>query len=193
MIDSILLKFVWEGLTIGIAILLFYFVIPDNFFKAKLSTVVIGCALTTFFIFYAGRSIEIDKFEKIVLKQEIELAELRERSKEVTVKIITKYVDKIKVIQKERVVYATKTNEILNTEIVNNYPVPNGFVRLHNSAAEGTIPEGPRSSDEEASPFKINQVADTVIDNYLSCRENTEQLISLQQWVKEQEVLFNSK
>ena len=193
MIDSILFKFIVEGLFTGIAFLILYIVIPAGFIKLKFISLILGCLLSGTFLFYSGKKVELDRQEVNRLRLEAEIAELQIQSKNRTEKIITEYVDRIKVIEKERIVYATKTNEILNDKIINDYPVPNGFIRLHNSAAEGTIPEGPRNSDEEPSTFKINQVAETVIDNYIGCRENTEQLQALQSWVKEQELLFNGK
>ena len=71
MIDTILLKYIGEGLSIGVAFLVVYFLIPDNFFKGKIISLIIGTIFSTVFIFYAGRFSEIEKNEKENKKREL--------------------------------------------------------------------------------------------------------------------------
>lgn len=68
-------------------------------------------------------------------------------------------------------------------------PIPAGFVRLHDAAAAGEdgVPADPPagSSDAAASGVALSTVAATVVDNYGTCQRNAEQLIALQQYLRE--------
>ena len=60
-----------------------------------------------------------------------------------------------------------------------------GFVRLHDAAAAGELPEPARNADEAAAGVALSAVAGTVAANYQTCHENAEQLRALQAWVSE--------
>jgi hypothetical protein len=61
--------------------------------------------------------------------------------------------------------------------------LPPGWRLLHDAAAEGRDPEPAGSPN--AAPVAPQDAAETVIDNYESCRINAERLSGLQQWVRE--------
>jgi hypothetical protein len=64
--------------------------------------------------------------------------------------------------------------------------VPIGFVRLHNTAAEGDRLADVKSADaEQPSGKKLSDVAATVATNYYQCNATREQLIALQRVVAE--------
>ena len=60
-----------------------------------------------------------------------------------------------------------------------------GFVRLHDAAAAGELPEPARDTDAAAAGLALSTVAGTVAANYQTCHENAEQLRALQGWVRE--------
>ena len=60
-----------------------------------------------------------------------------------------------------------------------------GFVRLHDAAAAGELPEPARDADAAAAGLALSAVAGTVAANYQTCHENAEQLRALQAWVRE--------
>ena len=60
-----------------------------------------------------------------------------------------------------------------------------GFVRLHDAAAAGELPEPARDADAAAAGIALSAVAGTVAANYQTCHENAEQLRALQGWVVE--------
>ena len=60
-----------------------------------------------------------------------------------------------------------------------------GFVRLHDAAAAGELPEPAREADAATAGIALSAVARTVAANYQSCHENAEQLRALQAWVRE--------
>ncbi|UII65660.1 hypothetical protein [Xanthomonas translucens] len=105
-------------------------------------------------------------------------------SEKVTTKVVTQYVDRVQVV---REVGATITREVpvyVTEKADAACPVPVGFVRLHDAAAEGRVPD-PTAEDPDAPAegVALSAVADTVSGNYTACHENAEQLIALQTWV----------
>jgi len=60
-----------------------------------------------------------------------------------------------------------------------------GFVRMHDAAAAGELPEPARDADAAAAGLALSAVAGTVAANYQTCHENAEQLRALQAWVRE--------
>ncbi|WP_230939923.1 hypothetical protein [Xanthomonas translucens] len=105
-------------------------------------------------------------------------------SEKVTTKVVTQYVDRVQVV---REVGATITREIpvyVTKKADAACPVPIGFVRVHDAAAEGRVPEQAAGDpDAPAEGVALSAVADTVSGNYTACHENAEQLIALQTWV----------
>ena len=60
-----------------------------------------------------------------------------------------------------------------------------GFVRLHDAAAAGELPEPARDADAAAAGIALSAVAGTVAANYQTCFEPAEQLRALQVWLGE--------
>jgi len=92
------------------------------------------------------------------------------------VKIITQYVDRVRVIhdttqaiQREIPSYVTPTTD-------RAYPLPVGFVRLHDDAATGSLPGPPRDIDATASDVTTSQAASVIVANYGTCLAIREQL-----------------
>ena len=67
--------------------------------------------------------------------------------------------------------------------------VPRGFVRLHDAAAAGTVPN-PDTGDADAAPagVALSAVASTVAANYTDCHLDAARLSSLQQTLRDQGV-----
>lgn len=98
------------------------------------------------------------------------------------IKTVTVFVDKIRVIR-EKALTITKEIPIYVTQTANAAcTIPDGFVWLHNDAAEGRAVPPERTGDFDASTSgaSLTSVTETVTDNYRICRENSEQLKSLQ-------------
>ena len=60
-----------------------------------------------------------------------------------------------------------------------------GFVRLHDAAAAGELPEPARDADAAPAGVALSAVTGTLAANYQTCHENAEQLKALQVWVGE--------
>lgn len=108
-------------------------------------------------------------------------------SEKVTTQVVTQYVDRVQVV---REVGATITKEVpvyVTAKADAACPVPVGFVRVHDAAAQGRVPD-PAAGDPDApaAGLALSAVADTVAGNYTTCHETREQLIALQAWVDRQ-------
>lgn len=143
--------------------------------------------LTTVYI--KGMSHVQDQWNRAIEKENLAILKKVVLQEKITTKIVTEYVDRVKVVKekgqtitKEIPVYVTSKND--SQCIINN-----GFIRLHDAAAKNTIPDPTGIINEAASTFKLSRVLGTVTGNYQICHENSEQLKSLQQWVREQSEL----
>jgi hypothetical protein len=132
-----------------------------------------------------------EKWEAKVAEAKLEVAQKETAAVETTIKVVTKYVKQIDIIKekgdviiKEIPTYITKVDD-------SKCAVPNGFVMLHDSASRNEVPDTSRDPDEGTSKVKISGVAETVIDNYTTYYQVSEQLKALQQWVKEQQNNYN--
>ena len=71
------------------------------------------------------------------------------------------------------------------------YFLSNGWLYLHDISARGDNADATRASDETSSGIKDNQALGTVTENYSICRQNSEQLIGLQNWIVENKQLID--
>ena len=99
---------------------------------------------------------------------------------------VTKYVDRVQIVQgksreiiKEVKVYVTEKNDV-------QCMVNTGFVRMWNDANSSSISASSGNSDETASTVILSEVATQHAKEALICNETEQQLLSLQEWVREQ-------
>jgi hypothetical protein len=152
---------------------------------------VLSIAVIAFCLYIEGGIANEQEWKLKVKEAEAQAAKKETAAAETTVKVVTKYVKQIQVVKetgdviiKEIPTYITKVDD-------SKCVVPNGFVLLHDSASRNEVPDTSRAPDEGASKVKISGVAETVIDNYTTYYQVSEQLKSLQQWVKEQQKIYN--
>jgi hypothetical protein len=95
------------------------------------------------------------------------------------VKIVTRYVDRVRVVhdtthalQKEIPSYVTPATD-------RAFPLPRGFIRLHDAAAAGVLPGPARDTDATASDVTASEAAGVIAANYGTCLEIREQLNAL--------------
>ena len=126
-----------------------------------------------------------EEWQKKVLKQQAEIAILKQKEAEVTVKVVTKYIDKLTVVKETN----NAIIKYITTESDNKCELPNSFSVLHDAAAKNELPDPAGASDAKASQLKLSDATTTIITNYGFCNQNAEQLNSLQEWVREQKRL----
>lgn len=97
-----------------------------------------------------------------------------------------------------RIVYQTITERIpvyVTPEIDSDYPVPVGFVRLHDAAAAGsaaTLPDGAGEPADAPSGVALSAVAATVIGNYASCTDDRSRLAGWIEWYGQQRAAWDA-
>jgi hypothetical protein len=142
---------------------------------------------------YTGYKFTANHYEAVISKMKEEAATLRAEKAELQTKltaeianvkevIVTKYVDRIKIVKEKEYVY--------RDQAINNVPdrtvLSNGWVYLHDASATGDTDADPtRSADATPSGVEANQALATVAENYGACNANSEQLKSLQDFVRE--------
>lgn len=171
----------------------------------NLINVILGI-LVIFLIWYTGYrtgvSITQDTYtlEKNALLTE--LFELRQKQDKVTVKVEKEYILKEKLIQgktktliKEVPVYVTETSN-------NNCTIPTGF-QLHWNEANSYDVSNPTSGSDGApyttkeyetpTTIRLRDVAAQHSDEVMLCKSTENQLLALQDWIKQQQLLLNKE
>ncbi|MFT0733907.1 hypothetical protein [Ralstonia wenshanensis] len=102
---------------------------------------------------------------------------------------VTQYVDRERVIRLKGDTIIKEVPRYVTVQADAACVVPRGFVRLHDAAAAGTVPN-PDTGDADAAPagIALSTVASTVAANYTGCHVDAARLTSLQQTLRDQGV-----
>lgn len=139
---------------------------------------------------YGGYGVQ-QYWAKEIEKQKAEIARIEKESQQVTEKVVIQYKEKVKVVKEKGDVIIQKVPEYITKESDTKCVIPNSFVVLHDSAAKNQVPDASKGVDETASGAKLSDVARTVTLNYNNYHQLSEQLKALQDWVKQQEKIYN--
>ncbi len=125
------------------------------------------------------------QWDAAVHQQTLQGAAIRERQAQATVKVVTEYVDRVRVVREKGDTIIKEVPVYVSVQADAACTINRGFVRLHDAAAAGELPEPVGDADAAAADIALSTVAGTVAANYRTCHENAEQLIALQAWVRE--------
>ena len=125
------------------------------------------------------------KLDAAIQQQTLQVAAVRERQAQATVKVVTQFVDRVRVVREKCETIIKEVPVYVPVQADSACLVPRGFVRLHDAAAQGVVPEPAGNSDAATAGVALSAVAGTVAENYTACRANAEQLIALQSWILE--------
>ena len=125
------------------------------------------------------------RWEAAVQQQTLQAAALRERQAQATVKVVTQYVDRVRVVREKGDTIFKEVPVYVPAQADAACTINRGFVRLHDAAAAGELPKPAGDANAPAAGLALSAVAGTVAGNYQSCHENAEQLRALQAWVRE--------
>ena len=120
-----------------------------------------------------------------VVKQSLTAARVEKAQAQATVQVVTEYVDRVKIVRQAGETIIKEVPVYVPSQADAACVVPRGFVRLHDAAAQGVVPEPAGDSDAAPAGVALSAVAGTVAENYTACRANTEQLSALQSWILE--------
>ncbi|HGM5039158.1 TPA: hypothetical protein ACKPZ9_000710 [Stenotrophomonas maltophilia] len=103
-------------------------------------------------------------------------------------KVVTRYVDRVQYVREAGTTIVKEVPVYVTPEADRACPVPAGFVRVHDAAAENRPLAGPAGdADAAAAGIALSTVGATVADNYTTCHAIREQLIALQLAVSERQ------
>lgn len=132
----------------------------------------------------AGQADIQAKWDESVAKGKAEVERLKSEAGKITVKVETKYVDRVKEV---RIKGDTIVREI-PVYISRDLPgLPPAWRLYHDAAATGAVPSP--ADESNAAPVAPVDAAATVAANYTTCLATAEQLRGLQEWVNEQKRL----
>lgn len=92
------------------------------------------------------------------------------------VKIVTRYVDRVRVIHDTTQTLQREISTYVTPATDRAFPLPVGFVRLHDAAAAGVLPGPARATDASASDVTASHATDVIAANYGTCLAIREQL-----------------
>jgi hypothetical protein len=124
------------------------------------------------------------KWDADVQQETLHAATVRQKQAETTVKVVTEYVDRVRVVREKGDTIIKEVPVYVPVQADASCTINRGFVRLHDAAAAGDLPEPARDADAAPAGLALSAVAGTVANNYQTCHENAEQLRALQTWVR---------
>jgi hypothetical protein len=119
--------------------------------------------------------------------QAVKLAEAEARAANATAKVVTEYVDRVRVVREKAKTIVKEVPVYVTPEADAACVVPRGFVRVHDGAASNEVPGPAADSDADPSGVALSTVAEITAENYGTYHEVAEQLKALQKWVAEQQ------
>ena len=129
------------------------------------------------------------KWDSANAKQSLHVAQIQQRQAEATVQVVTKYVDRIKIVRETGATIIKEVPVYVSAEADTACVLPRGFVRLHDAAAAGHFPDPTGVADATPAGIALSTATATVADNYERCHENAEQLTALQAWIRDVRLL----
>lgn len=117
--------------------------------------------------------------------QQQALAQVQTRQAQSSVQVVTQYVDRIQVVREKGDTLIQEIPVYVPVQADAACTVHRGFVRLHDAAVAGELPEPARDPDAPTEGLALSAVAATVVTNYQTCHENAEQLKALQDWIRQ--------
>lgn len=107
--------------------------------------------------------------------------ELEKEQNNIKERVVTEYVDKIKVVTQKETIY----RDAADKQVPGKFNLTNGWVYLHDASVMGEELNPEKTTDDTDSSVKDNQALGTVLSNYSLCLQNAQQLVSLQSWILE--------
>ena len=144
----------------------------------------LGVALVGFGWIKGARHVQA-QWDATIQQQTLQVATVRERQAQASVKVVSQYVDRVRVVREKGDTIIKEVTVYVPVQADAACTINRGFVRLHDAAAAGELPKPARDADATTAGIALSAVSGTVAANYQTCHENAEQLRALQAWVVE--------
>ena len=91
------------------------------------------------------------KWDAAAQQQTLQAAAIRERQAQATVKVVTQYVDRVRVVREKGDTIIKEVPVYVPVQADAACTINRGFVRMHDAAAAGDLPEPARDADAAAA------------------------------------------
>jgi ABC-type nickel/cobalt efflux system permease component RcnA len=139
---------------------------------------------------YGGYGTEM-KWRKVAAELKADMDRKVALSEKNSKQIVTKYITQTKVIKEKGDAIKKLSQHVKEADA--KCIVPKSFVVLHDSAAKNEIPDTSKGVDGTSSGVNLSSVGETVSINYNNYHQLSERLKALQDWVAQQEKIYNGK
>lgn len=129
----------------------------------------------------SGRAIAAEEIQDFKDKSAKIIADLERKNAQVKERIVTQYVDRVRVVKQQEVVYRDRAIASVPQQAV----MSNGWIYLHDASATSAEANVENSSDAKPSGVTDTQALAAIVSNYSRCNANANQLESLQSWIKQ--------
>jgi hypothetical protein len=191
--DSILYGFILSVMGIGAALFIFGtftvflpLVKGWGFLMRTIGTILLICSV----YLYGGYGTEM-KWRAEAAKLKADMDRKVALSEKHTKQIVTKYVTQTKVIKEKGDAIKKLSQHVKEADA--KCVVPKSFVLLHDSAAKNEVPDTSKGIDGTTSGVNLSTVGETISINYNNYHQLSERLKALQDWVAQQEKIYNGK
>lgn len=113
-------------------------------------------------------------------KAEKQISDLKTQNAQISDNVVTEFVDRTNTIREREVIYRNAAGQMQP-----QHDLSNGWIHLHDAAARLVNPDMQLASDASPSGIMDNTALAVVMSNYAICKQNSEQLTSLQRWVND--------
>jgi len=155
-------------------------------FAAKIAIATIASAALFGSGLYVGHRWGVSSCYEATIEAQRHTIETGIQQAVVSDKTITQYVDRVQIVKekgreiiKEVKIYVKEKNDV-------QCVINNGFVRMWNDANNNSISTSSGNSDEIPSAVILSEIATQHAKEAVICSETEQQLLSLQDWVREQ-------
>lgn len=111
---------------------------------------------------------------------EKQISDLKTQNAQISDNVVTEFVDRTNTIHEKEVIYRN-----IASGMTPQQDMSNGWIHLHDAAARLVNPDMQLASDASPSGIMDNSALAVVMGNYAICKQNAEQLLSLQNWINE--------
>jgi hypothetical protein len=118
---------------------------------------------------------------------EQQISALKTENTKISDNVVTEFVDRTNVIREKEVIYREAAGKMQP-----QYDLSNGWIHLHDAAARLANPDMQMASDSSPSGVMDNTALAVVMSNYAICKQNSEQLTSLQRWITDNQAAVNA-
>ena len=128
------------------------------------------------------------QWDAVAHRQNLKAVAVRQRQAEATVKVVTQYVDRVRVVREKGDIIIKEVPVYVPVQADAACTINRGFVRLLDAAAAGELPAPARDADAAPAGVALSAVVGTVATNYQTCHATAEQLRALQGCIVEMTV-----